>query len=596
MKKRAEYDQLILVLAISILVIGGVMLLAVFKSGDSFSGMAAGGVPGPPGGSPPGGGGGGGGGAGGGTGTGTTTTESGGGGGIQKVVGVVARNPENLETLKRGSHLFLTQVYYAGNPSGTAKVNAESSFFGKLILPLQGPDENGVYGLNITINKSIAGGRYKILYTAEQASQYDEFAILVNIDPELRINTSLGEEHFKGQNLEIKGHIYDFNATPQEGVNVTISASYDGGLIFKKETSTGKKGFFSDVYPLSFGEPDGTWDIKITATDKYGNEGNAGAITKVSTPKGVAFYTVTFLSPLANGEFRRGSLIPITVEVEDKGNPVINATVGLKSPQSQIITLDEASPGTYTAEYQIGPDDPVGKWYVAVQAVAAQNGIIKAGGNKVPVNIGHALISIVLSKPVPADFFTGQKENIEARVTYGNDIPVENAQVSASVGNRTVSLEEGEAGIYQAPYLFTESDKDAGSIEISASDIYGNSASATPKPISVEPVGPVELKARLFYYNVLLRYWYLFVAGSVFLVLATRPLWYPARLNSRLRKVSDEEKRTIEMEKDIQRKYFKEHCITRDNYDGLMAKYRERIQDLKESKLALQEKLRKHKA
>jgi len=43
----------------------------------------------------------------------------------------------------------------------------------------------------------------------------------------------LNEKYFKGQNLEISGFIYDFNGTPQENVNATISASHEEGLIFK---------------------------------------------------------------------------------------------------------------------------------------------------------------------------------------------------------------------------------------------------------------------------------------------------------------------------------------------------------------------------
>src|SRR3989338_7968253 len=248
--RRKEVSRFIIVLISILFIISGFMLLAVFEPLNSPSGMAAGGVPGPPGGSPPGGGSGGNPpGGGGGTGTTTTTTESGGGGGIQKVVGVIARDPENLETLKRGTHLFLTQVYYAGSPSNDAKVTAESSLFGKLDFPLIMPlaryseFDDGFYGLNITIGKNVTKGRYKILYKAEQGAQYDEFALLIGIDPELRINASLNEEYFKGQNLEINGFIYDFNGTPPKDLNATISASHEEGLIFKNDVSIEKNGF-----------------------------------------------------------------------------------------------------------------------------------------------------------------------------------------------------------------------------------------------------------------------------------------------------------------------------------------------------------------
>ena len=52
-------------------------------------------------------------------------------------------------------------------------------------------------------------------------------------------------------------------------------------------------------------------------------------------------------------------------------------------------------------------------------------------------------------------------------------------------------------------------------------------------------------------------------------------------------------KKELEMEKDIQRKYFKHHFITREDYDKLMLKYRERTSDLKEKRLVLSKKLGK---
>ena len=146
-------------------------------------------------------------------------------------------------------------------------------------------------------------------------------------------------------------------------------------------------------------------------------------------------------------------------------------------------------------------------------------------------------------------------------------------------------------GEYSAFYLFTEKDVKAASLQLSASDIYGNSVVLTPKSIEVEQIGKYELKLRLFYYNILARYWYLFVFGVILIILITGPLWHRAYLKRSLKKAIENETRVIEMEKDIQRKYFKHHSITREDYDKLMLKYRERASDLKEKRLLLSKKL-----
>src|SRR3989338_6314697 len=592
MRKKVPVKLLFLSLIV-VMLIGGIFLIKL----ESPTGMAhkPGHDPGPPGGSPPGGGGGGGGDTG--TETTATTTESGGGGGIQKVVGVIARDPENLETLKRGTHLFLTQVYYAGSPSNDAKVTAESSLFGKLDFPLIMPlaryseFDDGFYGLNITIGKNVTKGRYKILYKAEQGAQYDEFALLIGIDPELRINASLNEEYFKGQNLEINGFIYDFNGTPPKDLNATISASDEEGLIFKNDVSIEKNGFFQYIFPISFGEPDGIWDIKIEAKDKDGNEGNLNLKTNVLTPKGVAFYSVTFLSPLENGEFKRGSIVPLTVEIKKGGKPIENASVDFRTPKAEITSLQEVAPGTYTAEYKIKQDDSLGKWYIAVQAVKTINNITKAGGTKIPVTIWPATLNLALVEPTKTDFFTGLQTEIKGELSYSDGTKIEKADVFATIGNETIKLIETSLGEYSAFYLFTEKDVKAASLQLSASDVYGNSVALTPKAIDVEQICKYELKLRLFYYNILARYWYLFILGVILVILITGPLWHRAYLKRSLKMAIENEKRVIEIEKDIQRKYFKHHSITREDYDKLMLKYRGRASDLKEKRLMLSKKL-----
>ena len=108
-KKEVKYEDIFLILAIIILLTGFLLLTSPIKTPTGMTHKPSH----DPGGGGAGGGGGGGAGGGGDTGTGTTatTTESGGGGGIQKVVGIIARGPENFDTLKRGVQSFLTQVY-----------------------------------------------------------------------------------------------------------------------------------------------------------------------------------------------------------------------------------------------------------------------------------------------------------------------------------------------------------------------------------------------------------------------------------------------------------------------------------------------------
>ena len=528
---------------------------------------------------------------------GTTTTT----GGETTTIGVgvrpikiVIENPKDGDTIKRGILTILAKVVRGYSFVSDVKMSAESELFGtvKLVSNFGRMDYN-IFGANVTIGNEIEKGEYAIIFRG-QAAAYDEERILINVDPTIYISTSLGkEEYFKGERIVFSGDMTYFNQEPIKNVAAQLTVSAEDFLLNKTLISD-DEGKFIDSHLISFAEPDGKWDIKIHATDEDGNEGTANLATTVSTPEGVAFYTVTFLSPLKDGEYKRGSSIPITVEVKDEGKPLEGAIVDFKNPFGDIKTLEEIRPGTYTSEYKTSPNEPLGLWYISVQAIKTKDDVTKAGGRRIPITIRPASMILTLSKPTTTDFFTGQKINIEASLGYTDATVVENANVLLKIGEKTIKLTERKPGIYTSSYLFTQEDVDLQSLQLDASDIYGNSVKLPRKAISVEAIGNFEFKARVFYNNVLLRYGYAIIIGTIVLVIVTQPVWHRSHLKSSLKKSIEDEKRTFEMQKYTQRKYFKHHSLSRDDYDKLMLKYRERMSDLKEKKLKLQNKLGKN--
>lgn len=521
---------------------------------------------------------------GGGTTTTTVTTEGGGG---PRPVKIVVKNPQDGDTIKRGALTILVEGYVASNLDPEVRVSAESELFGEIKLINNFEQRGtGIYGANVTISKDIEKGEHAIIVKGEQAT-YDEQRILINVDPEIHINVFFNQEEFlKGERILLSGNLAYFDGEPVKNNTMVLSISAPDFLT-NKTIRSDVLGRFDDSYLISFAEPDGQWSINILAADKDANEGKANYVKKVSTPSGVAFYAVTFLSPLKNAEFKRGSIVPITVEIKDEGKPVEKANPDFRNPKAEITALREIAPGTYTAEYKIGWDDPPGNWYIAVQAVKTTNNITKAGGTKIPVMIRPAAMNLVLIRPATADFFTGLKTEIKAELNYPDGTKIEKADVFAVIGDQTIKLAETGSGEYSAFYLFTEKDVEAASLQLIASDIYGNSITLTPKAIEVKQISKYELILRLFYYNILARYWYLFVLGALLVTLATKPLWYSAYLKRSLKRAVENEKRAVAMEKDTQVKYFKQHSIPREDYDKLMMKYRERASDLKEKKLRL---------
>lgn len=504
---------------------------------------------------------------------------------------VIFNNPKDGDTIKRGTIPLLVQGFEGNRLRSDIQVSAESDLFGEIRLVNKFEQRgSGIYGANIIIGKDIKKGQYAIVVKGKKDT-YDEERILITVDPTIYFNASLDKkEYFKGERINIAGSMAYFDQQPLRNNTAEISFSAED-FSLNKTVRSDNSGRFSDSYLISFAEPDGDWNIKILAEDKSGNEGSADLLTNVSTPKGVAFYTVTFLSPFENAEFKRGNTVPITVEIKEEGKPVKNATVDFRNPTAEIMNLQEISPGTYTTEYKININDPLGLWYVAVQAVKFKEGVTRAGGTKIPVTIRTASLNLALVKPRTADFFTGLQTEIRADLRYPDGTEVEKADVFASIGNETVRLTEEGLGTYSAFYLFTEKDVAATSLQLNASDIYGNNVALAPKAIGVEKIGERELKLRLFYYNVIVRYWYLFVSGIILFIIITSPFWYYIHLKRSLKKAEQEEKRIIYMEEEIQRKYFKQHIITLGDYNKLMLKYRERMSDLKEKELRLKKRL-----
>ncbi|MDO8511112.1 MAG: hypothetical protein Q7S55_03015 [Nanoarchaeota archaeon] len=519
-------------------------------------------------------------------------TTAGGGGPTPVTVSIEA--PEDGETLKRGILTILVKGYRGTNPESDMVVTAISDLFGELTLVNDFEQRgSGIYGANVTISKDVKEGDYVILVRGRRGSAVDEHQILVTLDPTITVESAIKESYFKGDRIFFEGVLKYFDGSLAKNSSLEIAFFGPVDYFFNMTTASDQNGKFAVSYPISFAEPEGNWDVRITAKDKDGNEGFIILKTKVLIPEGVVFYTVNFLSPFKDAEFKRGSTVPITVEVKDEGNLVEKAKVEFKNPHGEFIPLAEVRPGTYSLEYHPPPYDSLGVWQILVQALKTVDGVTKAGGNRIAVTVLPETLHLVLLQPTTFDFFTGQQIPFKTKLTYADGIAVENAKIQIKIGNETITLSETEPGIYEEQYLFSSKDMTANGLELYAEDVHGNSVAVPKKAIVIEQISKPELLVRLFYYRVVARYWYLFVVGIIILIIGTEPGWHPKYLQKRLKNLSNAERINIETQKDIQRKYFKHHSINRDSYEKLILKYRENISALKERKLEVQEKLGK---
>lgn len=535
----------------------------------------------------------------------TTTTTTAEGGPVPVTVSI--ESPQDGQIIKRGGLILIVKGFSGISPESDLKVIAVSDLFGEVSLKNDFEQRGiGMYGVNVTVGKEIKAGKYVILVRGEGDSAADEHQILISLDPTITIDASIEDSYFKGERIFFEGKTKYFNGSLATNASLEIALFAPGDYRFNLSAASDQNGKFAVSYPISFAEPEGKWDIRITARDKDGNEGSTILKTKVSTPKGVVFYTVKFLSPFKDAEFKRGSAVPITVEVKDEDRLLEKATVEFKDQHGEFLPLKEVSPGVYSAEniLHLHPHEAV--WQIPVQALKTVDGVTKAGGNRISVKLLPATLNLVLLQPTAFDFFAGQQVTLQAKATYSDDSAVEKAKVLVKIGDETIILTETEPSIYENTYIFSAKylattelayspDKKitTASLELYAEDVHGNSLSAPQRAITVKEVSKAELKVRLFYYNILARFRYLFVSGFLFLVLVTSPLWHAYYLQARLNSIAEAEKRGLEVQKEIQRKYFKHHSINREDYDKLMLKYREQSSSMREKKLKIHQKLGK---
>lgn len=522
----------------------------------------------------------------------TTTTID---GGTIIPVDIFFEQPLEGDIVKRGPVTLVVRALNGGVLDNSIAVNAYSTLFSNMPLIGGHNGRTGYYGTTFTIDEKDAAGKHTIRVTAEKEA-YDEQQISITVDPTITINATINGTFEKGTRIYIEGSATYFDGSPVTSTPVDLVISAGEQTIVNTQVNITRFGTLKEDYLISFADPEGDWTISMTATDSYGNTGTYVYEDAVTTPEGVAFYTVTFLSPLKNGEFSRGDAIPVTVQVSEEETLITDAIVQLRQSDGSLTQLREVEEGTYTGEYDVGLSDELGTLQISVQATTNVNNITRAGGNSIPVIVRAATINTVLLKPTSTEFFTGQRIIFEGRATYDNDLPVENAEAKVQFGNKTITLRETEPGIYKGDYVVLPEDLEVKTMVLSVVDAFGSVAKGQSEAISIEPIGEYELQARLFYYNYVRPFWYAYAGGLVLFLLITYPLWHGMHMRRQLKKTKRKETEILDMEKDIQRKYFKKHNISRENYDALMLKYRERAEELEEIERKLDNKIHKKKA
>lgn len=511
-----------------------------------------------------------------------------GGGGVQSVIGIFPRTPLGGDLLYSETVQLKVEIFFAGEPTNNAIVKANSSMFGEITLEHKRSFPDGIYMANVTI-KDVEPGSKRIIYIVEQSAQYNEAFILVELKPSLEISTEIDEMYYKDNLIRFNGTVFNKDQKPENNSIVKISGYLDEDRIFHIETFTNNEGKFYSEYLIKHGDPEGNWKILIEAESEEKESGSKLLSTKINVPAGVLYYSVNFLSPLKEKTFRRGEVVPITVEVKEINQFVEGASVIIYTPSEESITLKEIGDGKYSGNYVIKPNDLMGDWFLKTEAKKQIGEFTKVGGANMPLTIGPTEIKFNILSPVSDVIYTNSRLKIKVKLTYSDGSIVKGADLNAILSNETIPLLEVSDGIYEGSHFIETKDVGTLNIQISAEDINENFGSLNET---------VFVRKRSFIGNILAfildmikQYWWAFLTFLIAVFLIYQPSLEISWIKRKIKKLKKEQENIKAMQIETEKKYYKEGVITEKEFRNIMEKYEERLAKTKEDETIYNKKL-----
>jgi hypothetical protein len=519
------------------------------------------------------------------------SASEGGGGGVQPVIGIFPRNPLGGDNVGYKKVIQLeVQIFYLGKPSNGPSVKANSTMFGEINLNHHKGSSDGTYMANVTLKEAILPGVQRILYTAEYSNQFNEASFLINLVYPLKINTSLKQEYRKGEDIIFKGEVLDLDNLPIKKANINIKGYVQKNKIFDISTISNENGSFSADYFLKYYDQEGTWDIIITALSEDGRIGGINLPIEVLSASGVDYYFVNFLSPLENSVYKRGEIIPITIEVKDIETAVEGASVVISDLNKELTTLKEVQPGIYAGEYLVKLDDEIGKLFFKAEVIKQTENFKKVGGANIPLEIESAKMNFAFISPETDVTYTNSRLKIKLRLSYPDGSLVKGASIDVSLSNgKNIFLTETADGIYNGDYFVPEEDLGSLTLAVSVKDIEENIGELT-KTIYIKKRSAIENILSLVL-DFIKKYLWVIIIFLIISVLIYRVNFEIAWFENKLVKIREEMKRIKSMQIETEKKYFKEGSLSKREFKGIMAKYEERLAKSQETMNYYEKKL-----
>lgn len=373
----------------------------------------------------------------------------------------------------------------------------------------------------------------------------------------LSIETGKGA-YSKGETIEISGEC-------GAGEPIILSASSDQKLVFEERLSCSSAGNFSAPHEISYLDPAGGWRITANAPS-----GESTKIIAVESTKPSQYFLISFLSP-SRATYHRTDDLAISVRITDAGQAVEDANVVMWGADGMRLALEPQGGGTYSLNYAVPFDAPVGVWKLTVAAERFSGTGRSGGENIIKVNLKESPIKIGIRRPVVRNFDAGETVFVEVELSYLNGKPLRDASVHVRVRDENYAMGWREENIYDFNYALSE--RDVGSLVflVEASDAAGNKG--------VEKIDVIVTAALWRIAGAILI---VAAAGFVILVIIAAVFFSMAGKAAHTASLKRTEKNLEEAITKLQGDYFDRTAVDKKTYRGRLSEYEAKLKEARE--------------
>ncbi|MFH0954828.1 MAG: hypothetical protein V1777_01890 [Candidatus Micrarchaeota archaeon] len=449
----------------------------------------------------------------------------------------------------------------------SAQITADG-FFGTLEFFNDGKHNDlkigdGTYGTFFKIPVNATEGIQTVKITAIFRNVQNEIQIPIEIKPQVTSQIRIAKNIFLGNNIAMDGFLtVGANPVPMK-FDINLLGPL-GQTVDRQTIASDANGYFSYSFRTSQIDFPGTWRINASGTDQNQNRMNFSTSVAIVDPNAQRSLEIQIINPAVDA--KRGEEFSIIARVSDLNETITDAIVQLKDPLNRTYPFALQENGDYFINYQAPFDLPLGNQ--TFEITAKKNAAIQIeGSTTLTTNVIQKAFTIETVSPDDKIFTVGDKITFKFLAKYAANQPVLDANALLIVGNSQMALQSQGGGFYFAVYSTSENDIGTLSYQAAIQDQFANQTVKSGN-IEIYEFGPGYY---LNQYGIQFLAIVILASGILFIV-RTTVLKKIETQNTAKRK-----QQLIELEKDIQTKYFENASIEKDEFEKAMESYEQEL-------------------